>query len=141
MENKQLTVLDLGEERCGVEISQVREIIMPKDMTRIPNAPDYVDGVINLRKRLGFPDKDKERESREMIIVVEYEDLPVGMAVDGVRDVKYLSSEDMEELPPLISKNLKGEFLRGVGKIGEDLILIIDLKKVLSHKEVEELTS
>jgi purine-binding chemotaxis protein CheW len=71
--------------------------------------------------------------------VVEYEDLPIGMVVDDVRDVKYLSSEDMEELPPLISKNLKGEFLRGVGKIGEDLILIIDLKKVLSHEEVEDI--
>jgi purine-binding chemotaxis protein CheW len=152
MENKQkqFIVFDLGEERYGVEISQVREIIRPKDMTRIPNAPDYVEGVINLRgqvttvinlrKRLGFPDKEKDKESGERIIVVEYEDLPIGMVVDGVRDVKYLSSEDMEDLLPLISKNLKGEFLRGVGKIGEDLILLIDLKKVLSQEEVEELT-
>ncbi|VUT26808.1 MAG: purine-binding chemotaxis protein [Candidatus Methanolliviera sp. GoM_asphalt] len=71
MEDEQFVIFDLGCEQYGVEISQVREIIRPKDMTRIPNAPDYVEGVINLRgqvttiinlgRRLGFPDKEKDK--------------------------------------------------------------------------------
>ncbi|VUT23951.1 MAG: purine-binding chemotaxis protein [Candidatus Methanolliviera sp. GoM_asphalt] len=116
-------------------------------MTRIPNAPDYVEGVINLRgqvttiinlgRRLGFMGEGKEKGEKEgkRIIVVEYEGTPVGMLVDNVRDVKRLSSDAMEELPLMISKNLKGEFLRSVGKIGEELILIVDLNKILSNCE------
>jgi purine-binding chemotaxis protein CheW len=153
MEDEQFVIFDLGCEQYGVEISQVREIIRNKDMTRIPNAPNYVEGVINLRgqvttiinlgRRLGFSDEGEGRGEKEgkRIIVVDYEDAPVGMLVDNVRDVKRLSSDDMEELPPLISKNLEGEFLRSVGKIGEDLILIVDLNKILSKEEVEGITS
>ncbi|VUT25388.1 MAG: purine-binding chemotaxis protein [Candidatus Methanolliviera sp. GoM_oil] len=147
MEDEQFVIFDLGCEQYGVEISQVREIIRPKDMTRIPNAPDYVEGVINLRgqvttvinlgRRLGFSDEGRDEKEGKRIIVIEYEGSPIGMLVDNVRDVKRLSSDDMEELPPLISKNLKGEFLRSVGKIGEELILIVDLNKILSKEEVE----
>jgi purine-binding chemotaxis protein CheW len=150
METKQFVIFDLGCEHYGVEISQVREIIRPKDMTRIPNAPDYVEGVINLRgqvttiinlgRRLGFLDEGEGEKEGKRIIVVEYEGSSIGMLVDNVRDVKRLSSDDMEELPPLISKNLKGEFLRSVGKIGEELILIVDLNKILSKEEVEGLS-
>jgi purine-binding chemotaxis protein CheW len=150
MEDEQFVIFDLGCEQYGVEISQVREIIRPKDMTRIPNAPNYVEGVINLRgkvttiinlgRRLGFLDEGRGEKEGKRIIVVDYEDAPIGMLVDNVRDVKRLSSDDMEELPPLISKNLKGEFLRSVGKIGEELILIVDLNKILSKEEVEGLS-
>ena len=150
MKNEQFVIFDLGCEQYGVEIFQVKEIIRLKDMTRIPNAPDYVEGVINLRgqvttvinlgKRLGFLEEERGEKEGKRIIVVEYEGAPVGMLVDNVRDVKRISSDDMEELPPLISKNLEGEFLRSVGKIGEDLILIVDLNKILSKEEVEGIT-
>jgi len=144
----QVIVFNLGEERYGVEISQVREIIKPSQITRIPNAPGFVEGVINLRgqittiinlrKRFGMESKDVDVNTR--IIVVEYKDAVIGMMVDTVNEVKYLPSSDIEELPNIITSRNEAKFLKGVGKLPDGLLILIDLNKVLSQDEVEGLT-
>lgn len=143
----QIVVFKLGEEKYGVDISQVREIIMPAQITRIPNAPEFVEGVINLRgqittiinlrKRFGMEPKEIDNNTR--IIVVENGDSVIGMMVDTVSEVKYLSREDVETLPPIITSKKEARFLTGVGKLGDELIILIDLNKVLSEDEVETL--
>jgi len=143
--NRQFVIFNIGKEKYGVEISRVREIIKPKEITHIPNMPDYVEGVtnirgqvttvFNLRKRLGFPViEDMDKNGR--IIIVEYEGIPVGMLVDDVRDVKYISDDEIDKVPSIISKSKGGKFLTGVGKIKDDLILLIDLDKVFSLEDL-----
>ncbi len=143
----QVIVFKLGDERYGVDISQVREIIRPTQITRIPNAPDFVEGVINLRgqittiinlrKRFGLPPKKIDNDTR--IIVVEYDNAVIGMMVDTVNEVKYLSAEDIEALPSMITARSEAKFLKGVGKLPDGLLILIDLNKVLSEDEVERL--
>ncbi|MEM0202452.1 MAG: chemotaxis protein CheW [Archaeoglobaceae archaeon] len=146
-ETVQVIVFKLGEERYGVDISQVREIIRPTQITRIPNAPDFVEGVINLRgqittivnlrKRFGLPPKPIDNDTR--IIVVEYNNAVIGMMVDTVNEVKYLSQKDIEALPSIITSREEAKFLKGVGKLPDGLLILIDLNKVLNEGEVERL--
>ncbi len=143
----QVIVFNLGNERYGVDISQVREIIKPTQITRIPNAPDFVEGVINLRgqittiinlrKRFGLEPKPIDNNTR--IIVVEYNNAVIGMMVDTVNEVKYLSTADIEALPSIITAREEAKFLKGVGKLPDGLLILIDLNKVLSEDEVERL--
>lgn len=146
-ETTQVIVFTLGDEKYGVDISQVREIIRPTKITRIPNAPDFVEGVINLRgqittiinlrKRFGLPPKEIDNDTR--IIVVEYNDAVIGMMVDTVNEVKYLSSKDIEPLPSIVTSRSEAKFLKGVGKLPDGLLILIDLNKVLSQDEVEKI--
>ncbi len=146
-ETVQVIVFRLGEERYGVDISQVREIIRPSQITRIPNAPDFVEGVINLRgqittivnlrKRFGMPPKPIDNDTR--IIVVEYNNAVIGMMVDTVNEVKYLAQKDIEALPSIITSREEAKFLKGVGKLSDGLLILIDLNKVLNEGEVERL--
>ncbi len=141
----QVIVFSLGDERYGVDISQVREIIRPTKITRIPNAPDFVEGVINLRgqittiinlrKRFGLPPKEIDNDTR--IIVVEYNNAVIGMMVDTVNEVKYLSAKDIDSLPNIITSRSEAKFLKGVGKLPDGLLILIDLSKILSEDEVE----
>ncbi|MCC6027526.1 MAG: chemotaxis protein CheW [Archaeoglobus sp.] len=144
-ETVQVIVFRLGEERYGVDISQVREIIRPSQITRIPNAPDFVEGVINLRgqittivnlrKRFGMPPKPIDNDTR--IIVVEHNNAIIGMMVDTVNEVKYLPQKDIEALPSIITAREEARFLKGVGKLPDGLLILIDLNKVLNEGEVE----
>lgn len=144
-ETVQVIVFNLGEERYGVDISQVREIIRPTQITRIPNAPDFVEGVINLRgqittiinlrKRFGMEPKPIDNNTR--IIVVEFDNAVIGMMVDTVSEVKYLPVSDIEALPSIITAREEAKFLRGVGKLPDGLLIMLDLNKVLSEDEVE----
>lgn len=144
-ETVQVIVFRLGEERYGVDISQVREIIRPSQITRIPNAPDFVEGVINLRgqittivnlrKRFGMSPKPIDNDTR--IIVVEHNNAIIGMMVDTVNEVKYLPQRDIEALPSIITAREEARFLKGVGKLPDGLLILIDLNKVLNEGEVE----
>lgn len=144
-ETVQVIVFNMGEERYGVDISQVKEIIKPPKITRIPNSPDFIEGVtnlrgqittiINLRKRFGKETKETDNETR--IIVIEYENVVIGMIVDSVNEVKYLSSKDIDELPDIITSRDESKFLTGVGKLEDGLLTLIDLDKVFSEEEIE----
>lgn len=146
-ETVQVIVFRLGEERYGVDISQVREIIRPSQITRIPNAPDFVEGVINLRgqittivnlrKRFGMLPKPIDNDTR--IIVVEYNNAVIGMMVDTVNEVKYLPQKDIEALPSIITSREEAKFLKGVGKLPDGLLILIDLNKVLNDGDVERI--
>jgi purine-binding chemotaxis protein CheW len=143
----QVIVFNLGEERYGVEISQVKEIILPTQITRIPNVPDFIEGVlnlrgqiaaiINLRKRLGKEPKKNDESTR--IIVIEHNNATIGMMVDSVSEVKYLSSENIEEIPRLLALKEDSKFLKGVGKLEDGLLTLMDLKELVSEEELKEI--
>lgn len=143
----QVIVFNLGEEIYGVEISQIKEIILPTQITRIPNVPDFVEGIlnlrgqiaviINLRKRLGKEPKKNDENTR--IIVIEYDNATIGMIVDSVSEVKYLSSKNIEEIPRFLALNDESQFLKGVGKLEDGLLTLIDLKELFNEEELKEI--
>lgn len=142
----QLVVFKLGNEEYGVDITQVREIIKMKDITRIPNAPEFVEGVINLRgqitsvtdlrKRLGIGAHENNEQTR--IIIVELDKSTIGMIVDSVSEVLRLNKEDVDSTPSMAA-NVDTKYIRGVGKLKDRLLILLDLNKVLVQSEVKEL--
>ena len=146
----QLVVFQLGTEEFGVDIKQVKEIIKVTEITRIPNSPSFVEGVINLRgqittvmdlrKRLDLEVSEQTENTR--IIIVELEKNTVGMIVDSVAEVLRLSRSEIEPTPS-ISTEVDTEYIMGVGKLSDEdrtrLLILLDLTKVLSQEEVAQI--
>lgn len=138
----QLVSFQLGNEEFGIDILIVQEINRMLEITKVPKSPDYVDGVINLRgrvipvinlrKRFGLPEKQRDKQSR--IVVVNISNRVVGMVVDAVSEVLRLPANTIEPPPPMVS-GIESEFINGVGKIGDKLLILLDLNKLLSVKE------
>ncbi|MCS7131090.1 MAG: chemotaxis protein CheW, partial [Archaeoglobaceae archaeon] len=93
--------------------------------------------IVNLRKRFGLPSKPIDNDTR--IIVVEYNNAVIGMMVDTVNEVKYLSQRDIEALSSIITSREEAKFLKGVGKLPDGLLILIDLNKVLNEGEVDRI--
>lgn len=143
----QLVVFRLGSEEFGVNISQVREIIRVGEITRIPGSPSFVDGVINLRgqvttvinlrSRLGLDGKKDDQNARIMIIEVDKN--IIGVIVDSVAEVKYLSQENIEPLPDSLSTSISSEYIQGVGKLSGRLLILVNLKQLI-HDDIMKLS-
>jgi purine-binding chemotaxis protein CheW len=146
--DEQIVVLDLGGEAYGVEIGRVEEIIRMQAITRIPNGPAFIEGVTNLRgrvipvldlrKRFGLPATEATRRSR--IVVGELGEHTVGLVVDGVSEVLLVGSDAVEP-PSTLVTSADSAFLRGVAKLEERLILLLDLSRILSRSEQEDLAA
>lgn len=136
----------VGSEWFGVDILTVQEIIRMVEITRIPNAPEYVEGVINLRgkvipivdfrKRFNL-DADFEKGNRDRRIVVgAIGETTVGLVVDQVSHVIKLGGEDVSPAPPAV-KGFDSAFIKGVGRLKEGLLIILALEKLFSHCQLE----
>ena len=140
----QLVVFKIDKEEFGVDISQVREIVKLLEITYMPKAPVFIEGVVNLRgqivavidlaKRLGISARQRGENTR--IIVIEIKENIVGMIVDSVSEVLRISSENIEEVPGLIDSEVPEHYIRGVGKLKDRLLVLLDLNRVLTHEEV-----
>lgn len=140
----QLVVFRLGSEEFGVDISQVREIIRVGEITRIPGSPNFVDGVINLRgqvttvvnlrTRLGLEGAEKDANARIMILEVDKN--PFGVIVDSVTEVKYMSSGEIEHLPEALATTISSEYIQGVGKLEDRLLILVNLKLIIQDDVV-----
>ena len=134
----QVVGFKLADEEFVIDILKVQEIIKMIDITPLPNAPHYVNGVINLRgkvipvislrKRFGFEEKEDSNLTR--IMVVEIDKKLVGFIVDRVTEVLRIPASSIEPPPPLVSK-IGSEYLKGVGKIGDRLLIILEVEKIL----------
>jgi len=144
--DKQLVIFQLAEEHYGVGIAAVDSIIKLQPITAVPRAPDFVEGVTNLRgkvlpvidlrKRFELPMADATRETR--IVVTDLDHSAVGMLVDAVSEVLHVS-EDAIEPPSPIMTTVDSSFITGIAKVDERLIILLDLEQVLSPKEKAEL--
>lgn len=148
---QQLVVFDLGSESYGVDIGKVREIIRMQEITAIPQTSDFVEGMINLRgmvipvvdlsRRFGLPPRERTDESRT--VVVDISGHSIGMVVDAVREVLRISSDAIE--PPSAAIKTDGSsYLLGIAKVGDRLIILLDLEQVLNTTDwdaIEELAT
>ena len=141
----QFVVFTLGNEEYGVEILDVREIVKTGTITMIPNAPDFLKGIINLRSKIvGVIDLEKrfllKREDEEYtgkhIVIAMIGDGTFGLLVDEVTDVLRLPKEGIKLPPEMITKKIGVDYVEGIGTLGEKLIILLDLEKVLSEKEL-----
>lgn len=143
---QQLVVFDLAGEHYGVDIAAVEGIIKLQAITSVPHAPAFVEGVTNLRgkvlpvidlrKRFGLPQAQPTKDSR--IVVVEMNGATVGMVVDGVSEVLRVGAEAIEPPSPIVT-TVDSAFIRGIAKVGERLVILLDLGKVLSAEETASL--
>jgi purine-binding chemotaxis protein CheW len=142
----QVVSFQLGSEEYGVDISQVQEIIRMVEITHVPRAPHFMEGVINLRgqlipiidlrTRFGMPRIDTTKSTR--IVVTEIGTKRVGMVVDSVSEVLNIPMENVEDAPEMIA-GVGTEYIQGVGKVGDRLIIMLDLTMVINGEEKREL--
>jgi len=142
----QLVVFMLAKEHYGVRIAVVESIIKLQPITAVPCSPAFVEGVTNLRgrvlpvidlrKRFNLPAEESTRDTR--IVVVEMSGTLVGMIVDAVSEVLRVPAESIE-LPSPIMTTVDSAFITGIAKVGERLIILLDLEKVLSPEEKADL--
>lgn len=149
-EETQLVVFKLktGELVCeyGVPITKVQEIIPMANPTKLPQVPDFVEGIINLRgkiipiidlkKRFGMNASEVSSESRS--VVVDVDGQTVGIIVDEVSEVLRLPQDSIEP-PPSVIGGITADYLIGVGKIEDRLLILLDMDKVFSDAEKEKL--
>jgi len=139
----------LGDEEYAVGISEVQEIIRVPEITRVPKAPEFVEGVINLREKVlpiislrkRFSLENIEKTDSQRIIVVNIDGISTGMVVDSVSEVLRLSKDAIEPPPPILS-GLDTDHLQGIGKMedGKRLLLLLDLHKLLTTSEKRKLS-
>ncbi len=130
----QLVVFELGDERYGLDIDSVYEIIRHQPVTAVPQAPSFVEGVINLRGRI-IPVVDLRRRFGMMtgtltkasrIVVCEAAGTRVGLVVDGVSEVLMVNNESVEQTPD-VAAGYDANYLRGIAKLGDRLVILLDL--------------
>ncbi len=143
----QLVTFSIGEEEFGVDILKVQEIIRTMEITKVPRAQDFVEGVINLRgkvipiidlrRRFGFSSKEHDKHTR--IIVIEINNMIVGFVVDSVSEVLRIPTATVEPPPPVVA-GVESEYISGVGKLEDRLLILLDLDKLLSSEDMNTLS-
>ncbi|MCK4513684.1 MAG: purine-binding chemotaxis protein CheW [Spirochaetaceae bacterium] len=139
---------NLGDELYGINIMNVTEIIEMERITEVPDMPDYVKGVINLRGkvipvmdlRLRFNMPEREYDDRTCIVVTAVDTASLGLIVDTVAEVHALAVADIEETPSF-SGSAKDHYVEGIGKVGDRVTVLIDARKVLQGEEMRGIKS
>ncbi|MDI3257247.1 MAG: chemotaxis protein CheW [Kyrpidia sp.] len=141
-------VFQLGSEEYGVEVYQVLSIERMQKITRVPRTPAFVKGVINLRgvvtpvidlrARFGLPEAEYTDDTR--IVVVGVNDMEVGLIVDAANDVIDVPLSRIDP-PPAVVGGVKADYLRGVAKLEDRLLVLLNLDRVLNAQEVAQLSA
>jgi purine-binding chemotaxis protein CheW len=137
----------LGNESYGIEIRYVTEIIGIQPITEIPELPEYIKGIINLRGkiipvmdiRLRFKKEPKDYNDRTCVIVVDIRDVSIGLIVDSVSEVITIPKQDIVE-PPQMNKGYQNRYIKSIGKVGSEVKLLLDCEMLLNEGEINELS-
>jgi purine-binding chemotaxis protein CheW len=144
----QLVSFRLAQEEYGIEITKVQEIILMGEITRVPQTPDYIKGLINLRNtvipivdlrlRFGLDQEPVGDETR--IMVVNVQGKTIGIIVDAVSEVLRISGDQIAPPPPTVA-GLGQEYLTGLVKLDERLLIMLDIDRILTEQETAETTA
>lgn len=134
----------LDDEEYGVEVLKVHEIIGYRQFTKVPNVPPFVKGALNLRGlvvpvvdlRLKLNMEPRQYDSVTVVLIMEVQQQIVGIVVDAVSEVVTLNNEDMQQTPDFTS-GVQVDFIKGVGRKDGQLLIILDIDRVLSSRELE----
>ncbi len=147
LKEKYLTFMIDNQSYC-IDIRYVIEIIVVQPITQVPELPEYIKGIINLRGkvipvldvRLRFNKEERPYDDKTCFVVVDVAGNSVGIIVDEVEEVMEIKDENIAQ-PPSFSKNGSSRYVKGIGKVGEEVKLVLDCQKLLSDDEIEELVS
>ncbi len=147
-ELRQFISFSVGEEEYGLELLRVKEVIRVREITWLPKAPSFVKGIINLRGdvipiidlRDKFGLESKEATSTTRVIVGEVEGRLMGMIVDSASQVVRIPADQIDPPPPVLG-GFSQEFITGVGKLEDKLIILLNIDKVLTVEERKELVT
>jgi purine-binding chemotaxis protein CheW len=142
----QLISFIVGDEEYGLDILRVKEVIRIREITRLPKAPSFVKGIINLRGdvipiidlRDKFGLEVQEYTTTTRVIVVDVEAKLVGMVVDAASQVVRIPADQIDPPPP-IAGGLSTEYIRGVGKLDDRLVILLNIDRILTQEEKVEL--
>ena len=142
----QLVSFKLGYETYGIEITKIREIILVGEITHVPETPTYVKGLINLRSmvipvidlraRFLLPDAELTPDSRIMVLHVGRR--TIGIVVNSVNEVLRVSQQDISPAPPTVT-SAGNEYMIGLVRLKEDLLILLDVDRLLGNEESETL--
>ena len=144
----QFVVFALSGEEYGVGILDVREIVKTSDITMVPNMPDFIKGIINLRGKIVVVidlekrfllQREEEHTGKHIIIVLAKENM-FGLLVDEVTEVLRLPEDAIKPTPKLITEKIDSRYLKGVGTLSSRLIMLLDIEMVLSEEELVKLS-
>ncbi len=145
--SQQYVTFSLGEELFGVEVTRTREILSLTPVTKVPQTPDYLLGVINLRGqvvpvvdmrlKLGLPAGDESEDTCIIVVdvLVDGETITVGALADAVREVMDISSDQIEP-PPRLGTRLNTEFINGMGKVDEQFMILLNIDRIFNSEEL-----
>jgi len=147
LEQDENLVFTVRSQEFGIQAVRVQEISRVLPTTDVPNAPPYIEGIMNLRgrlasvvnfrKKLGFEPKEHDEDTR--VIVVELDTFPIGIIVDAVEEVIKIPEEKVQKLPESTTTSASKDYMAGVGMLDKRLIILLDVDKVLTSAEVIEL--
>ena len=140
---QEFLIFTLGNEEYGIDILKVQEIRGYDQVTRIANTPDFIKGVTNLRGvivpiidlRVKFAQQGVSYDENTVVIVLNFGQRVVGIVVDGVSDVLSLTAEQIRPAPEF-AVTLATEYLTGLGALGERMLILVDIEKLLSREEM-----
>lgn len=138
----QLVTFKLGNEEYAVDILKVQEINRMKEITRVPNTPAYVEGVINLRGKVipvinlrsKFSLEEREIDIQSRIMIMDIQGITMGLVVDAVSEVLRIPSSIVEPTPPMAS-DISSEYIKGIAKLEDRLIILLDMEMLVGKVE------
>jgi purine-binding chemotaxis protein CheW len=140
VEADQYLVFTANSQECGIQAMRVQEISQVLPVTHVPNAPSYIEGIMNLRgriasvinfrKKFGYEPKKNDEDTR--VIVVELDNYPIGIIVDSVEEVVKIPDSAVQNLPESTSTTESKEYITGIGMLDKRLIILLDLDNVLT---------
>ena len=136
---------NLGKEAYGIEIQYVTEIIVMQQITKVPDLPESIIGVVNLRgnvisildMRKRFHLEFREYDDRTCIIVVDINDISIGLVVDRVNEVLNIPEEQTDP-PPTTHSGIKSNYIMGMGKVDNQVKILLNIEKILYEEELEQ---
>ncbi|MBT4265100.1 MAG: purine-binding chemotaxis protein CheW [Deltaproteobacteria bacterium] len=136
----------LEKESYGIEIRHVTEIIVLQEITKVPDLPGFIIGVVNLRgnvisvmdMRMRFHLETREYDDRTCIVVVNIKDLAIGLLVDAVNEVLNIPEEQVDP-PPKTHSGIKSSYVMGMGKVDDQVKILLDIEKILQEEELEQI--
>jgi purine-binding chemotaxis protein CheW len=145
-DTQQMIIFDIGTEKFGIKITRIHEIIRMKEITELPDSSEYFAGIVNrrgdivsvvdLRKRFGLTEIVETDNTR--IIIIDFEGKDVGLVVDGVSEVLHIDETNIDD-PPQSMVGIKDDYLEGIVKVNDDIVIILELDNLLDSREEIEL--
>ncbi len=144
VDEMQAVVFVLNNSYYGVPILQVQEIVKMTEITKLPNTPKFVEGIVNLRGQI-IPIIDLRRrfnlpvakvDENWKILILKIDEVQFGVMVDQISEVEKVPTS-LIEVPPKVVSGVRGEFINGIAKTNERLLILLDIEKILSVEEIE----